>query len=378
MKIAIDATIVSRENTGAGFYIINLINGFKEIDNSNNYYIFIDRFLLNYVIEIKEKNFHIIHKKFKNRFFRIFWQLFILPFQLKSMKVDIIHSPHYITPLIKLGFKSIVTIHDMTFFLFPKKHVKMKRLFFRYMIPLFIKKADKIIADSNNTKKDILKFFKIDNKKVVVNYIGFPKYYNNRKDISICKEILKKYGISNDFILFVGMIEPRKNILSLLRAFAEMDKELDLDLVIVGKKGWYYKEIENFLGDLRKMDLKNKVIFTDYVPESEVKYFYQSAFIFVYPSYYEGFGLPPLYAMACGTPVITSNISSLPEVVGDAAIKINPYNLQALISSIKLLYRFSDEREKLIRKGLQQSKEFNLNSITRNVVNLYESLKPSN
>ena len=374
MRIAIDATIIRKEITGTGFYIINLIDGLRKIDNYNEYYIYGNKWILNDFIKVEEKNFHIIHKNFKNRIFRIVWQFLIFPFHLKKIKINVLHSPNYITPLMKLGFKVIVTIHDLTFFLFPQKYTVMKRLFYKFMVPIFIRISDKVIAVSNNTKNDILDIFKLPEKKIVVTYESYPKYYNNNKDTKVSKKVMKKYGINREFILYVGMIEPRKNIISLLKAFVELDSELDLDLVIVGKKGWYYREIELFVNNIKGINLKNKMIFTGYVPETELKYFYQSAFIFAYPTFYEGFGLPPLQAMACGTPVITSNTSSLPEVVNKSAIKINPNSIKELIGAIRLLYNNSVKREELIEKGLDQIKKFSLTNIAKCNLETYKSL----
>lgn len=375
MNIAIDGTIIREEITGTGFYITNLINGLVKIDNLNIYHIFGDEKNLKRYINIEDKkNFRIIHKRFKNRILRVLWEYFIFPFELKKLKIDILHSPNYITPLFKFGFKIILTIHDLTFLLFPEKYPITKRLLFSKMLPVFIKISDKIIADSENTKSDILRFFKIPNTKISVTYGSYPEYYNDHIDGKRAIEVLKKYGIRKEFILYVGMIEPRKNILFLLKAFVELDKELDLDLVIVGKKGWYYKEIEQYIINVENLKLRNNIIFTGYVPEQELKYFYKLAFMFVYPSLYEGFGLPPLQAMACGTPVITSNVSSLPEVAGDAAIKINPDCLDELAESIKLVYRDRDLRNLLIKKGLERAALFNLEKIAQNTLSIYESI----
>jgi len=142
----------------------------------------------------------------------------------------------------------------------------------------------------------------------------------------------------------------------------------------VGKKGWYFKEIEKYMENTINLRLKNKIIFTGYIPEHELKYFYRLALMFVYPTLYEGFGLPPLQAMACGTPVITSNISSLPEVVGDAAIKINPDDLGELKNSIKWLYKNEEKRDELIKKGLENAKKFSLENAALNILSLYNSL----
>ena len=374
MRIAIDATIIRKEITGTGFYITNLINGLIKIDNLNNYYIFGDEQYLRKYIKIDKDNFKVVHKRFKNRIIRVLWEYFIFPFELKKLKIDILHSPNYITPLLKFGFKIILTIHDLTFLLFPEKYTTTKRWLFGKMIPISIKKSDKIVAVSKNTKKDILKFFSIPDDKILVTYESYPEYYNFSIDKAGAKDIFKKYGIEKNFILYVGMIEPRKNIIFLLKAFVELDKDLELDLVIVGKKGWYFKEIEKYMKNTINLRLKNKIIFTGYIPEHELKYFYRLALMFVYPTLYEGFGLPPLQAMACGTPVITSNISSLPEVVGDAAIKINPDDLGELKNSIKWLYKNEEKRDELIKKGLENVKKFSLENAALNVLSVYNSL----
>ena len=371
MKIAIDATIIRKENTGTSFYIINLINGLAKIKDGNDYYIFMNNELFKEFFNFENNNFHIINKNFKNRIFRVIWQFFLFPFELKKLKVRVLHSPNYITPLFKLGFKVIVTIHDLTFYLFPEKFTVTKRLFFKYMLPLFIKISDKIIAVSNNTKKDILKFFKICERKVIVTFESYPEYYTYNND-SNDQNILTKYGIGSKYLLFVGMIEPRKNILSILKSFKEIDSDLELDLVIAGKKGWYYKEIELYLEKLLRIGIKNKIIFTGYVSEPELKYLYQNAFIFIYPSIYEGFGLPPLQAMACKVPVIISNLSSLPEVVGNAAIMVNPYDIDKISEAIRTLYNDLDKRSELVNKGVIQAKKFSLENFAKNTIDVYK------
>ena len=375
MKIAIDGTILKEQITGTGFYIINLIAGLIKIDDENDYFIFTDEIVYRSFIKIDKSNFHLVHKKFKNRIVRVLWQWFILPFHLKKIKIDVLHSPNYITPLIKLGFKVIVTIHDLTFILFPEKFTIIKRILYSKMVPVFIRISDLVIADSESTKKDILKLFRIEARKVFVTYASYPEYYNDKGDLKISKEIIKSYGIKKDYILYVGMIEPRKNILLLLQAFKMLDGFLDLDLVIIGKKGWYFKEIDFFIKNIEKENMKNEIIFTGYIPESRLKHFFKAAFMFVYPSLYEGFGLPPLQAMACGVPVITSDASSLPEVVGEAAIKINPKNLIELVDNIKLLYADQQFRNLLIKKGLERSKLFNLEKIAKNTLNIYKNIK---
>lgn len=374
MRIAIDATILNRENTGTGFYIINLISGIRKINDKNNqYYIFIKKDLVGDVLDISGDNFHVINVDFQPRFFRVLWQFVIFPFTLRRFKIDILHSPNYITPLFKLGFKIIVTIHDLTFCLMPNKYTVTKRLFYKSLVPLFMKIADKVISVSENTKKDIINLFKIKEDKIYVTYESYPEYYTQSFDSEKIKNTLSKYGIEKKFILFVGMIEPRKNVLSLLKAFYLIDDEIDMDLVIVGKKGWYYRDVEDFFEFAQGENLKNKIKITGYVAEPDLKYFYQGASVFAYPSYYEGFGLPPLQAIACGTPVITSNASSLPEVVDDAAIKINPSNIQDLADAIKEIISNTELRNKMKEEGIKQASKFSLENFAANTIKVYEN-----
>lgn len=374
MRIAIDATILTRENTGTGFYIINLINGLKRTnDKKNEYYIFVNRNLVGDILDISGENFHVINVDFKPRFFRVIWQFFFFPFTLKRFKIDILHSPNYITPLFKFGFKIIVTIHDLTFCLMPNKYTITKRLFYKSLVPLFMKIADKVISVSENTKKDIISLFNVSEDKIYVTYESYPEYYNNSSDPEKIKNVLSKYGIEKKFILFVGMLEPRKNIISLLKAFYLIDDEIDMDLVIVGKKGWYYKDIEEFIEFIKTEKLRNEIKFTGYVAEPDLKYIYQGAFVFAYPSLYEGFGLPPLQAIACGTPVITSNISSLPEVVDDAAVKINPLNIQDLADAIKEINYNTSLNNEMKQAGIKQAAKFSLENFAANTIKVYEN-----
>ena len=374
MRIAIDATILSNENTGTGFYIINLIKGLGKIEDKNlEYYIFVKKDLVPDVVDIAGDNFHIIDINFKPRFLRVIWQFLFFPFTLRRLRIDVLHSPNYITPLYSLGFKIIVTIHDLTFCLMPEKYTITKRLFYKLLVPVFIKIADKVISVSENTKKDMIKLFKVPENKIYVTYESYPEYYTKPGRGEKSDEVLNKFGIKKNFILFVGMIEPRKNVLSLLKAFYLVDDYIDLDLVVVGKKGWYYSDVEEFMEIIKGESLNNKIFFTGYVSEPELKYFYQSAYIFAYPSYYEGFGLPPLQAMACSIPVITSDVSSLPEVVGEAAIKIDPSNIQDMADAIKDIYRNSDLRNKLKAAGAVQALKFSLENFALNTIKAYES-----
>ena len=372
MRIAIDATILRSQNTGTGFYVINLLNGLMKYDKENEYIVFGNKEIIKKFVFLNNKNFRIENVIFKNRIVRVLWQLFILPFKLKKLNVNILHSTNYITPLFKFNLKFIVTIHDLTFIIFPEKFTIVKRLFFRFMVPIFIRRADKVITVSENTKNDIIKFLKVPKEKISVTFETYNECYDSEIKKEDSKKILDKYGINKNYFLFVGMIEPRKNILSILKAFIELDDELDEDLVIVGKKGWYYREIEEFMENIKNKRLKNRIIFTGFVSEKELVSIYKNAEIFIYPSFYEGFGIPPLEAMVCGVPVITSNTSSIPEVVGDAAIKIDPYNYIELKEAIKVLKHNPQKKEEMSEKGKEQSKKFSSKKFAENTINIYK------
>jgi glycosyltransferase involved in cell wall biosynthesis len=376
LRIAIDATIIRGEITGTGFYIVNLLKGLSRIDNSNEYFIFGDRKNIEKYGFKERKNFKIEDRRFKNRIIRVLWEFFIFPFELKKLGICILHSPNYITPMIKLGYMIAVTVHDLTSIIFPGRHTLIKRILLGKMLPLFLKNADVVLADSENTRKDIIRLLSIRESKIFVTYVSFSDSYNDRIGYEESKKVVSEYGIKKDFILYVGMIEPRKNIILILKAFQELDSELDLDLVIVGRKGWYYREIEQYMENIKRAGLKNNIIFTGYVPEEDLRYFYRSAYIFVFPSLYEGFGLPPVQAMACGTPVITSNTSSLPEVVGDAAIKIDPENIKSFKEAVKVLCSDNKKRDELAARGIEQVKRFSIEKIASNVLFVYNSLNP--
>lgn len=375
MKIGIDATIIRTEITGTGYYIINLVNGLKELTlvNNHKFFIFIDRCFLSYFNNLPSERFIIIHKKFRNRFFRIFWQLFIFSVVLKKLNVKVLHSTNYITPIIKFNIKVVVTIHDLTVLLFPEKHSFFRSLFYKLLLPIFIRKSDKIITVSNSSKRDLLRFFKDLEDKIIVTFEGISESYKI-KNYEKCLKIMQKYNINKKFLLFVGMIEPRKNVLRILEAFINLDDEINLDLVIVGKMGWKFNDINEFIKNHPNNKIKNNIIFTGYVPEEEIRYIYQSAYIFIYPSIYEGFGIPPLISMSCGVPVITSNTSSLPEVVGDAAFKINPLDLNEIIEAIRSIYKNNELREYLVKKGFEQSKQFTNYEFAKRTFEIYNNL----
>jgi glycosyltransferase involved in cell wall biosynthesis len=234
------------------------------------------------------------------------------------------------------------------------------------------RKASKIIAISENTKKDIIDYFGIDEEKIRVIYLGVDRQFSPQPDMDEVG-VLSKYNLPSGYILSVGTLEPRKNLIRLINAYKMVASsgEPVPKLVIVGGQGWGDEELGKVVRESGLIDL---VILTGYVPDEDLPALYRNTTVFVYPSLYEGFGLPPLEAMACGTPVITSNVSSLPEVVGDAAILIDPYNTTEIAQAIASVLKDKELRERLRMNGLARSNLFSWDKTARETLKLYQEV----
>jgi len=222
-------------------------------------------------------------------------------------------------------------------------------------------------------KKEIINFYKVKSEKIVVIHYGVSENFKP-VEVKEKEKILKKYGIKNSFILAVSNLQPRKNLKRLIKAYLHLLKNKDnfqFSLVIVGRKLWLYKEI---FKEVRGLDLNDKIIFTDYIPEKDLIYLYNLAEVFVYPSLYEGFGFPVLEAMACGCLVITSNLSSLPEICEKAAILVNPYDIKAIANAINEVISNNNLRKFLKNEGLKQSQKFSWEKTAKKTLKVYEEV----
>ncbi len=301
-----------------------------------------------------------------------------IPQAVKNAKIDILHIPvhwyNQITPFVlNREIKKVLTLHDLTPILFPEMHTRETNLTWESSLKFIKNRTNIVICDSISTKNDCIKLLKIPEKRLRVIPLSADEQYKplkNKEDIRV--ELESKYNIDAPFILFVGTLEKRKNVPTLLKSFYKLKKsELKHKLVIVGGKGWKYTKIFDLINEL---DLQNEVIFTDYVSDEYLVKLYNAADLFVYPSLYEGFGLPPLEAMACGCPVITSNTSSLPEVVGDAGIMIDPNDIDGLAESMLKILTDQELREELSKKSLERSKLFSWEKTAKETWMVYEEV----
>ncbi|NKQ39724.1 MAG: glycosyltransferase family 4 protein, partial [Methanosarcinales archaeon] len=286
--------------------------------------------------------------------------------------IDIIHSPEDASLFVKLkNQKKIITVHDTIPFYFPNMFDFMTRYRYKILFSRTLKNSDKIIADSYNTKQDLIKHFKIPEKKIKVIHLAANENYKQLKENEI-NNIKQKYNLNYSFILYVGTLEVRKNISILLKSLYKLKKQgIKHKLVITGKKGWKYKSIFKII---EQLNLQKDVIFIGYVSDEDLPALYNAADLFVYPSIYEGFGLPPLEAMQCGTPVITSNTSSLPEVVGNAGIMIDPYDVVELANNMHEVLVNVSLREELSKKGLERAKLFSWKKCAEEHLKIYEEV----
>lgn len=358
MKIGIEATAAVKKLGGVSEYTYNLIKALAKIDQKNDYELVNFSFFRGDLEEFPElpPNFKIKNINIPNKILNFFWNNFNwLKLDYFLPDCDVIFCPNFLVPPTR-NRDLIFTVHDLSFLHFPNWFLKEDQIKFKTALEKNLPRAKKIIAVSKNTKKDLVEILKVNPEKIAVTPLAadeiFHKKLNSQKQI----EVLAEYKILEPYILYLGTLEPRKNVSRLVEAFANLSKKFPkLNLVLAGRKGWLYEEI---FQKVRDFNLSDKVIFTDTVAKDERPYLYAGAEVFVYPSLFEGFGLPPLEAMACGAPVVTSNLSSIPEVVGKAALFIDPYNVEEISLVIEKILKNPRLRADLIKKGKIQAKKF--------------------
>ena len=354
MKIAIDTQTILGQPTGFGYYVKNLVESLQKIDSKNKYLLFAtDQAKDLYTME------------------RFLWDQFKFPFKSSRAKADILHQPCFSVPIFYRG-KKVVTVHDIIPVLFPENLPLVSRLFYSKWMTFTYKYTDMIITDSQCTKNDLVKHLKINPEKIRVIYLAVSESFKPERSLDKLQKTKTKYKTGEKYFIHVGTLEPRKNLLFLVRAYAQAVKRgLKENLIIVGKKGWYYDDLFSLVKDLK---LEKRVIFTGYADDQDIPALYSGATALTFPSVYEGFGFPPLEAMACGTPVITSNTSSLPEVVGEAGILLPPKDEKKWAENMLKLAGNRALSGKLREAGLKQAKNFSWVATAEQTIEVYEKM----
>ena len=284
---------------------------------------------------------------------------------------DLVHDPTGVSPLLFVSTKRIVTVHDVIPYVYPQASSRLDLLIYRYWLPVILGKMDAVVTDSRQSQNDICRYLGVERDKVVVIPCAAGQSYF-RVDSARVRQVLRQYGITRPYILYVGSIETRKNLPRLLEAYAELQKwSTSWQLVIAGAPKWgagpVYEAVE-------RLQLTAPVYFTGFVEEAELPALYTGADLFIFPSLYEGFGLPVLEAMACGTPVITSNTSSLPEVAGEAAMLVDPFEVEELTYAMRCVLSDPDLAHELRVQGMEQAARFSWQQTARETVNVYRKV----
>jgi glycosyltransferase involved in cell wall biosynthesis len=296
---------------------------------------------------------------------RIFWEQTIQPWAVRRAGVDLLHGLALVGPVASAR-PLVVTIHDLSFVFYPQNFQFLKRLYLQFFTRLSVRMARRVIAISENTKRDVVQQYGIPAGKVDLVYYGLDPIFRSLPAAQVARFVTEQ-GLPERFILFVGTLEPRKNVVRLIEAYAQLPKGRP-PLFLIGGKGWQYDDIFARVEDL---DLSGEVRFVGYVSAAELPWWYNAADLFVYPSLYEGFGLPPLEAMACGTPVVSSAVSSLPEVVGSGGLLVDPTDTEALASAMEHLVTDRDTHDSMRTAGLAQAQTFSWREAARRTVDSY-------
>jgi glycosyltransferase involved in cell wall biosynthesis len=374
-KIAIDVRTVLPNRSGVGNYVLHLIQNLRQVDPGPTYYFLSQKKNLPLLGHLaREQNPFLTFFSHENHPLSDFWEHFILPIRLKKMGIHVFHGPASLIPFRRDHCSLVVTIHDLVAFLFPETIPLKYGAYMRYLLRQAVKKADKIIAVSHHTRQDLIKILKVPSEKIVVIHEAPSPIFRSYDKKEVQAQIKEHYGITKKFIYHLGNIEPRKNLIVLLEAFTQVCRELGNDylLVVSGQKGWLTKALSRYLKNYPVWD---QVLFTGYVPMEHIPLFMNGAELFVFPSLYEGFGLPVLEAMSCGTPVISSNRSSIPEIVGSAGVLVDPTRVQDLADRMVALLRNPEERRHLSRLGLEQSTRFSWEEAARKTLGVYRSVR---
>ncbi len=370
MKVGIDGRAAQwYRGTGIGTYTHELIRSLNSLDKTNDYLLFLPECDLSHEMN---SNFNV--QKVDSMPSDNFWENINAPNILNNIDMDLYHVPQNGVGLSnKINCKKVITLHDIIPLRMPETVSERYLRIFNNELPEILDHCDGIITVSEFSKKDISSQFNFPSDKIYVTHLAAESIYKPLSKCR-CKEIItEKYGIQEDFILYVGGFSPRKNIKGLIEAYSKLPSCLidNFKLVITGRKGPSY---DNYKKRAEELNVSSNVIFTDHIPQQDMPIFYNAAEVLVYPSFYEGFGLPPIEAMACGTPVIASNVTSLPEVCFEAALLINPFDIDALSYSIERVLSNSLLKLTMVRKSLLRSKDFSWDITAKKTIESYESI----
>ncbi len=375
MRIAIDYTAAIRQQAGIGHYTRSLVEAMLALDSDNQYTLLTSGRPSQEHPFPEAENVRGRGMLIPDRYLNILWYRWRAPLyaNLFAGGADIYHGPDFALPPIRGKIKQVVTIHDLAFLDHPEYAVPSLAAYLARVVPRAVEQADMVAAVSEATRQALVAHYGTPAGKITIIPNGVGPHFRRITDPVILGATRHKFGLTEPFVLAVGTLEPRKNHMGLIKAFHKMcqqQKGPEL-LAIAGGKGWLYEETKELVANLH---LEKKVLFLGRVSELELISLYSMAEIFAFPSFFEGFGIPPLEAMTCGAPVLSSNISSLPEVVGDAALLADPHNIDEMSDRLIQLSEDADLRDRLREKGYERAKLFSWEASARKMLTVYEKL----
>jgi glycosyltransferase involved in cell wall biosynthesis len=365
MRIGI--VVLCKTLGGPKIYGYNLVRALSSTGTKDEYVVLTDN-----VEDFKDvSNISPLLIKLKSLYSLAWWDYLSISNTARGLGLQLLHNTKSVLPFF-ISCRSIVTIHDMAPFLFPHTFPRSHRMYLQYSTARAGRKADLIITVSQNSKRDIMQLLNVNEDKIHVIYNGLDEDFKPVNDDTL-RSVRQKYGIGEKVILYVGTLQPRKNVDLIIKAYSKLRKEnkIEHQLVIAGRKGWMVRELDSLIDDL---NLKEDVLFTGYIPRHELPSLYNLAEIFVYPSSYEGFGLSVLEAMACGIPVITTNKSSLPEIVGNAGVLLNDLHEETLAEAMWTLIGSDSLRQEYRERGIAKSKKFSWTKTAEDHLRVYHSI----
>ncbi len=371
MNVAINGLLLGKQESGVERCIRGLVKGLDESDKPEEALLFVGLGFDDSVWTPQRVKLHRTWVPHKFRAMRIIYDQMLFPVVSRLRKADLLHCPGYIVPFFG-GAPSVVTVYDLIALKHPKLCKKSNALHFQRMLPRSVHRARRVIVPTEAVKRDVVNILKTPEDKIRVVPPGIDEIFSIVKEEEK-QQIREKYDLPKKFILFVGNIEPKKNLEMLIKVFfaLKMDKQLDHKLVLVGKKGWKFKGVFDLV---RHLDFEEHVIFTDYVPLEELPAIYNLADCFAFPSLAEGFGIPPLEAMACGTPVVTSEDPALLETTGDSALHAPADNKKNFRESLERVIFDRSVRRHLREAGLKHAAEFTWKRYAEQTVQVYREV----
>ena len=370
MRITIDYTSAVRQKAGIGRYTRNLVAALADADRSNEYTLFCAG--QGPTPARWPANFRVRETRVSSRALAVGWHRLHLPVTVERFcgAADVFHSPDYTLPPLKTA-RGVVTIHDLSFLRVPECADPGLRDYLTENVPRAVRRASRILVDSNNTKQDVVELLHIPADKVSVIPAGVEPRFRPTRDLEECARVRNRYRLPELFVLFVGTIEPRKNLSRLITAYSDFRRQTGLphQLVISGAKGWLYNDI---FEQVTREGLSEDILFPGFVDDEDLPILYTLADLFVFPSLYEGFGLPPLEAMACGTPVVASDNSSLPEVLGQAALLVPAEDTTAITDAMARVLGDANLRTRLADLGRAQAARFTWSGAAHELIDAYQ------